>query len=260
MEKGKFIQVAPAYYALAICVAFRESGNLRTREEIEAHFQYREDDNFEPETLLSKMPVFEAAISWLAERGMIDSLLDDFGPPIYRRTDRFDDGWHSLADQEGIPFHKYNAIVSPAGWLRDALFSLNHTFEHLGITPEDFKDPETEWQPLPLERSDAHLAAVIQTLDETITLVRSDNGYGVAHPEERAYVLSGLSNTLATLKDATSTSVVFLRVNALEPLARLARRFGNAAIGIAADATKEAIVEFLKQFGTAVVKHFIGGG
>jgi hypothetical protein len=258
VEKSRFVEVAPRYYALAICVVLRSAGGLLSLEEIQNSYQYREDDNFEPESLLRKDPVFEAAIAWLSERGMIESLLDDFGPPIYQRSDDFDDGWNDLVEQPGSVFHKYAALTTPGGWLYDALRALVETYDRLQISPEDFGQPEDEWQPLPLERGDESLTTAIASLEDTMRLVRADNGYSVAHPEERAYVLSSLSSTLETLRTATTTSIVFLKKNALEPLQRLALRFGTAAIGMAAEAARADIVEFLKQFGSAVIKHFLG--
>jgi hypothetical protein len=247
MNKTRFIEVAPIYYALAIFVHFKKRGGVAYRYEIENDFTLETENDVE--YLLEKGPVFDKAIEWLADLKVIDPLLDDFGPAIYKMTDTADQTWEQLAGDRSLPFYKYSSVRNENNWLNSALGKLNATYDELQILAIDFENPEAEWEPLPLDRDDKNLQAAIASLDEVIRQVRSDNGYSATLPEERDYVLTGLGNTLQTLKESTSTSVAYLKRYALEPIGILLQRFKSAAIAIAASAAKEALIDFLKEHG-----------
>jgi hypothetical protein len=61
MDKKRFIDIAPAYYGLAIMVHFRSQGGVAYRHEIEREFTNQIENN-EYEELLSKEVIFERAI------------------------------------------------------------------------------------------------------------------------------------------------------------------------------------------------------
>lgn len=253
MDKTRFVKVAPPYYALAICVYFRGYGTSSYRGEIIDTYIDEPSEGDPGANHLEKSLIFEQAIRWLADRGMIEPILDDFGPPIYAVADAFNDMWTELTDDPDLPFHKYVRIREPDRWLRGALANLNSTYEKLHITDADFENPESDWQPLALDRSDPELQAVADALDDVIEQVRGDNGYAATVPEERNYVLAALSSTAKTLKESASTSVLYLNTFALEPLTKLIQRFKGAAIAIAAAAAKDALIEFLKQHGVKIL-------
>jgi hypothetical protein len=109
--------------------------------------------------------------------------------------------------------------------------------------------PHDEWEPLPLERDDPLLQKTVDAVDDTIEKVRSDNGYASNRPEEREYVLDGLSAFSKRLKEAASISLGYLKRYAVGPLRTLLTRFKDNAVGLAASVAKEALREWLRKKG-----------
>jgi hypothetical protein len=249
MEKGRFVEVAPLYYALAICAYFLDRSGSAYAHEIESYFTQPETPE-DPEVHYLERPLlFAHGMRWLADRGMVEQLFDDFGPTIYRRTDSFASTWEELIGTRDLPFYNFNVVHDALGWLHTALSRVNTTFHRLDITEEDFENPDSDWQPIPLERDDLKLKAATDAIDATIAEVRSNNGYNATLPEERDFVLAGLEAVSNTLKTATSTSLPYLRKYAIEPLMLLVRRFKDAAIGVLATTARETIIDFLKEHG-----------
>jgi len=146
--------------------------------------------------------------------------------------------------------HKYAMAGDGDQWLGEALLALDQQYEELQIKDEDFDDlPDREWEPLPIDRNDPDLKAVIEKIDDTHEQVRADNGYAAHLPEERAYIMDSLGMLAKKLKEASAISRPYIRRYAIEPLSLLIRRFGQAAIGLLATAAKEAFKEWLKKRG-----------
>jgi len=150
MDKQKFLQIAPSYYALGIC-GFFENASIGTYSEIAAYLGYQDENELYVRYLIHR-PLFEAAIKWLVKKGMIEALIDDFGPPIYRRSDDFFEIYPGLNDDPDLPFRKYSIIEGKQSWLRSALVSVNQSFDALNIEPSDFDNQSDEWAPIPIER------------------------------------------------------------------------------------------------------------
>ena len=162
-----------------------------------------------------------------------------------------------LADGAGHTFFKYEMAGDQDHWVREALRRLDREYARQDLQPSDFDvPPEREWEPLPLDRNDPDLQSTIEKIDETVEQVRRDNGYAAHLPEERTYVLETLSALSRKLKEATTTSVPYIRRYALEPLSMLVQRFGKAALGILASAAKEAVKEWLKKRGISILDDF----
>jgi hypothetical protein len=113
----------------------------------------------------------------------------------------------------------------------------------------DEEDSDGVWQPLPLDRQDPYLNAAIQKIDDLAENVRTDNGYNVHFGEERKLILDQLNAVSKRLKEEASISWMYIREFALKPIAVLVKRFGTAAIGVAAETAKAAIKEWLKKKG-----------
>jgi hypothetical protein len=111
----------------------------------------------------------------------------------------------------------------------------------------DFANPDAEWEPLPLERTDPALQRAVEAIDATLKQVREDNGYNATVPEERNYVVASLSTASQVLKSENTTSIPFVRQYILEPLSKVARRFGGAALGAVAAGARAAVIEYVKQ-------------
>jgi hypothetical protein len=254
MDKTRFIEVAPIYYALAVCEFFKNARPLAYLSEIEHFFTDEETAEDDEYCYLSNRAILEKAMQWLESKEMIEGLHDDFGPSVFRITITFHDKFQSLADDRGSIFYKYSAVSNERGWLKSALAKLNSEGDRLDVEDADFENPDSDWEPLPLDRANYNLKSAISALDEVIEKVRADNGYNSTLPEERNFVLEGLSVASRSLKESTSTSMPFLRKYAWEPLEILVHRFKDAAIAVAAAGAKEAILEFIKQFGVKLLE------
>lgn len=256
MDKKQFVELAPAYYALAIVAYFRDTGlQIASLAAVDDFYQKPDEDEVgETYSYVQKYLVFQEAVTWLVDRGMITEVTDQFGPSIFALTSRSDAVLKDLEADKSLPFSKYALVTKAQDWLRSALFAVNNTYDRLEITPDDFEDPDREWEPLPLDRNDPALQKAISALDDTIEQVRADNGYNAIVPEERNYVLDGLSAVSRRLKEAATISVPYLQKYALDPLAIIVRRFKDAALGIAAAAARQAVIEFLKQHGIKLLQ------
>ena len=120
--------------------------------------------------------------------------------------------------------------------------------QEIGLAPEAVAK-ESEWEPIPLTRDDTARHAAVDALDRIVDELRGDNGYAATNPEEKRYVQDKLSGAVKRLRDDTQISWMYLNEFAIRPLAILIKRFGNATIGLAAVAAKEAVLTWLKSKG-----------
>jgi hypothetical protein len=236
MDKGRFIETAPEYYAFAI------AKSLKNEQKTAAAI--REGDG------LYNQVLFDAAIDWLWARGLIEITEDEFGPTLYGLSQPDWEAFYQTGRaRKGSLYQKYVAASDSFAWLTSALQKINETYSELGIQRSDFENPDAEWEPIPLERPDANLDRVIRSIDDTIERVRTDNGYNATVPEERNLILDSLSAASTNLKTAASTSLPYLRTFVFRPLMVLIRRFKDAALGVLASSAKDTVIEFLKQHG-----------
>jgi len=182
--------------------------------------------------------------------GLIVIVRDEFGPDIIKRASDFWGAWREVVENEYAPFSKY-ALAGDDGynWLRRALASVNENFDRLNIQEGDFVKTDDEWTPIPLDRADQKLQEATEALEATIEELRKDNGYGATYPEEKTYVLEKLESAHKRLKEDAQISWMYLKNFAFEPLGRIAKRFGQAAIGLIAASAKEALKSWLKSKG-----------
>ncbi len=54
--------------------------------------------------------------------------------------------------------------------------------EELGVTPEDWANPDSEWEPLPLDRESEELEVAIREVDNSIREIEQSNGYAAQLP------------------------------------------------------------------------------
>ena len=186
----------------------------------------------------------------------IEVLEDDFGPTVYRAAPTLLD-WFYNDPHEHLPLFKKYRDISNLGWLHNALEAVNNHYKELDINPSDFADEfiEIGWQPIPLDRADEKLVTATRELDQAIRQIERDNGYAVSFPGERQYVLENLKLASKILKDEGQILVMQIRAYAIDPLGRVVKRFGKAAVGIAADAALAALKEWLK----AKAAHLLAG-
>jgi len=255
IDKAKFVEAAPVYYALAISVYLVSSGDTSVyREDIIENWRRNETAELDEYDYVRDNIVLDKALEWLAANELIEAIDDIFGPSIFQRADNFKDQFAQLCQQRDTLFGKYNRLGNKGSWLRSALESLNSTYDALDISTADFESDSDEWQPLPLERGSEELNEAIQSLDRLINEIRADNGYAVVEPGERDYVIETLSNASNHLKHATTVTLPYLRTYVFEPLAIVAKRFKDAAISLSATAAKEAVIELIKQYGHRAIE------
>jgi hypothetical protein len=249
------------YYALAILHYLESENDQCLVGEIVSHFKSREGFGIERK-LLTNEEILDAALALLIGVGAIELDTDEFGPPIVAGKQSIEALSRGPLNERdaGVVRRFMRAGTSQLGWLIAALKNVNQEPAISGNGPQadsttgdtgglEGLDIESNWEPLPLDRRDQELVSVIDNIDKVIEEVRGDNGYGVAHAEEKTFVLDGLRSFSKRIKDEATISWAYTREFALKPLVILSKRFAGAALGIAADAAKAALKDWLKKKG-----------
>lgn len=253
MDKAKFVEVAPAYYALAIVVVLLKSYGPTTRSDVVGkHAVYDEDDPENPHLRVVDGPLLAKAIALLEQEKLIRLEEDYFGPELIHATDNFQsdlDNEFSIGEIYSL-YDKYKrAGVGKDQWLSAALDKLAQTALRLGIQPEDFENLEAEWRPIQIDSEQAETKAVIEALDDATEKLRADNGYAANKPQEQAYVLAGLSTFAEQFKKKSEISLPFIRQYAIEPLTKAAKTLGRSVAGIVVDVLKQKLKIWLMKQG-----------
>jgi hypothetical protein len=245
MDKGEFVEKAPVYYTLALAVALRDLSGPNTVAELD-----RALASADPTTIrvLEQPVLVDKAIKILHDANVIQIIEDDFGPTLYKSSVKQLDEWLRGAARDKFPlFQKFYEHQNRV-WLLEAVTNVNRTYEQLGVTSSDFDEAkvETQWEPIPLDRSDEKLQAATKAIDDAIENIEADNGYAVHAPGEREYVLSNLKTMSKMLKEQTQIYWMQVKTFGIDPLTRVATRFGRGAVGVVASAAKDAIIDWLK--------------
>lgn len=254
VDRNRFLEIAPRYYAVAIADFFSTHGNGASQKTIMKDY-FGDDDSNDPDSrynYIEKNVLFDRAVDVLLQLKMIEVTTDDFGPPIFETSTTFSTTWHELKKDKTTPFYKHSIDES---WLRSALLEINREYDRLGIKENDFEKPELEWEPLPLDRNTSELQEVTKKLDEVIEHVRSDNGYGATLPEEKSYVLDSLTTTAQKLEKNDTISWGYLQKHAFEPLKTVLRRFKDSATGAIATGLRTALEAWVKSQGIEALNH-----
>lgn len=256
MEKVEFVRIAPSYYELAVVLA------VQTKQDYVADFELRRMyiihpvEATEPNDtycLIGNKDLLRIAITNLVEQQVIEALNDPFGPSQFKAGIGLDEYMSEQRQNIATPLYKATASGDVDWWLKDALLGLDRVAYRIGITSEGFQDPERDWTPIPLDRTDARVQKAIERVDEAITHVEQNNGYGTAYPEERQFVLDNLKLLSNTLKNAASTSITYIKTHGLNALQKLQDRFGTALIGEAARDASKALWTLIKEAAKAVL-------
>jgi hypothetical protein len=251
MDRKYFLRSAPAYYGLAIVAYLRMNrGSFAYKGAIQQFYHQEETEYYPEESYLALDPLFVAGAENAIELGLLEVLKDDFGPDLYRLAEDSESIWYEVTHANDGPYAKYAAAGDGAqSWLLSALSSISTKYSELEISNTDFDSTETEWQPIPLDRSDERLSQAIEKIDSVIEDIRGNNGYGSASSEERSYVFDKLRSVSAKLKQDSYISWIYLREFAIEPLSIVVRRFGKPSAGLLAEAAREALRAWLKAKG-----------
>jgi len=242
MERSRLLELAPDYYTIAICNYFSKPANSVAS----THTVWGNGG-------IKNWPLFTHVFKTLVQKGMLKKDEDDFGPTIYIRTDKFEPEWAALKKREGTPYSRFSLDPQREVWLNAALENVNKALEEQKITAKDLEKPEAEWEPIPVDRADPRLQLVTSELDKTIAAVEADNGYNATLPEEKAFVVDSLKSANEKLKKDDAVSYGYLKRKAIDVLDVLVRRFGKASVGLAAQAARAAIFEWLKGLGADIL-------
>jgi hypothetical protein len=243
MDRRRLIELAPHYYIIAICDYFNTSSHAASIDAVERGIGLAH--GFVP----AKIALFHYALRYLVEKKLLDEFLDDFGPTIYRPTPEFFKEWPTLKSTRDTPYHRYAMDLDSEAWIRSAINELNRALNEHKITEADFKRPDLEWEPLPVERDNSKLQKATKKLDETIAAIDADNGYNATLPEEKSYVVENLKEAANKLKKEDTISYAYLKREVIDVLDIVIRRFGQAAVGLTAQGAKDAILAWLKEIG-----------
>lgn len=247
MDKADFLRTAPAYYELAVLDALRRKKGYLSEEALQDFYTVNSDPN-DPSDFhcyIENVPLLQYAIERLSKTDAIEALLDDFGPPQYKAGEGHEAYMDEQRANKASPTFKSEASSDSDRWLRSALSRVNQTYRQLGLTQADFENPEADWAPIPIERSNKALLEAEAAVDKTIEEVEKNNGYADQHPEERNFVLDNLKLLSAKFKTGTTTSVAYVKIHGLEALKKVANRFAGMTASQVANVAIQALLRWL---------------
>ncbi len=243
MDKEKVLRLAPEYYMLALYLHFQYPQEYYT-DDSWAH-DFTSDDYCYVEIAALRAE----AVRLMQKQGAISVIEDPFGPTIWQKTEDLEALAERLENSSTSPFFRAKASGNPRAWLQQALARLNHTAEEFELTTADFaSEPVDIWEPITLDQTEPVVAEATKRLNEVTEAVEQDNGYSIAHPQERDAVVSDLKGGLEKLKSGVvSTGWVTRTVAALKTVSG---RFAGTIKGQAIDGALAAIKEMVKSHMT----------
>lgn len=258
MDKGRFLEIAPQYYALAIAYYFNDRDSYSaTVEQISERLEGELSQIGEVNVggLLMNVALCDMALKWLTIRGLVRVIEDDFAPTTIVRTVNFRARYIEACSEFDSPFEKFGILKSSTAWLRDALLQVEALADKFGVSSADYEALDNEWTPLLIDREEPEFTAALQKVEEAVEEIRSDNGYAATFPDERDFVLERLSALVNRLRNASSISFAYVKRNGLDTLSRLVRRFVGAAKELAFAAAREAVKDWLRKRGITFLDH-----
>ena len=176
MDKARVIEMAPWYYALAI-LEYVQASEIREAGFNEIAREYTELPNVFGPSLLSDQNILARAITLLRSKNLLEIIDDEFADTVFRTYHHTEEEIEELWGDGNSPFARYRIIKAKRTWVRNALISIAKYHRDLKIDDGDFDAaPSDEWSPLPLDREEPELKAVIDEIDRTLEQVRGDNG------------------------------------------------------------------------------------
>jgi DNA-binding PadR family transcriptional regulator len=103
---------------------------------------------------------------------------------------------------------------------------------------------EDSWAPLKIEREAREYKEAVAATEDAIKIVEGDNGYAVKEPEERKQILWSLMEGLTAITEWVPIHAQ-VRSMLIGPLRFLSKRFGDSAMGAAAQTALVKLVDWL---------------
>jgi hypothetical protein len=266
--KGR-LERAKLYYFLAMReVLLQEGDDFRDSSEVhQSIIQEHLDLAGRPSVLAKSEVLFKICLDDFIGAGWVESIGDEFAPLYVRKSASLTDGPMLDATFQQL-YDKFEQLGDAQyEWLSSALTAAVDSFKleqlntsladrSLGSEPRQGEDSNSfasavddGWSPIPLERDDPKQASALRALERAIEEIRGGNGYAATAPEEKAFVQDKLLAVTKRLKEDSQISWMYLSEFAFKPLGIIIKRFGGAAVGVAAVAAKEALVSWLKSKG-----------
>lgn len=134
MDKSDYIKIAPAYYALAVLLAFDRVKKIHLTEfGILEVYKAPEEDQDYGTYYMSNAALLKVALRVLGEQGIIVIVDDPFGPPIYKRGETFDAYLQNQATDPQTLYSKARLSGDAYSWITSALRNVDSKFAELEV-------------------------------------------------------------------------------------------------------------------------------
>jgi hypothetical protein len=257
MDKAMFLNIAPEYYMLALFIHFEYPQGYYTDEGLVKDFTYVSDDQ-EEYCYVENSALRREALRLLQKHNAVNVIDDPFGPTIWQRGEEYDRLEDALQNSPVSAFFKARVSGDRRGWLNKALESVNRTARELNVTEPDFQTPPEaegpdEWTPITISQSEPEVSNAVMQLQAATEAIEQDNGYAVAHPQERDLVVYDIKGGLAKLKSET-ISIGWVR-RTVGALKIASGRFANTLKGQTIDGALMALKELVKTHMSSALEH-----
>lgn len=101
-----------------------------------------------------------------------------------------------------------------------------------------------DWSPLDIDREADDYQATVDVLEESLEVIRGDNGFAEEYPEQRAGILDTLREGLDWLKNKRPSANVLKKL-LVDPLRWIAVTFGKSMLGSAGKLAAEKIMKLI---------------
>ena len=145
-----------------------------------------------------------------------------------------------MEDQDSV-FFNYNKYGD--AWLDKQSVGAREGGEPANLS--DAQTEEDEWEPLAIDRTAPEYEKAVETLDDAIEKIETDNGYAASRPEERDNVVWSLKEGITAIKEM-APSLAQVRALIMAPLNSAIKTLKESVPGLAAMVAREAIKEWIK--------------
>jgi hypothetical protein len=253
IDRATLLNLAPEYYMLAFFIHFEYPQSYYTEQGLLKQFTYT-DEGGETHELLANEAFRQEALRLLIRHNAIEVIADPFGPVLWTRGPAFNEMEEIHKSSPISPFFKADKSGDRRSWLMAALLKINRLAEELGVTPADFEQPPLdEWAPIQIDQNDEVVKEAVEKLRAATEAVEQDNGYAVAHAQERDQVVQDLKGGLEKLQsEAVSAGWISRTVDALK---KAGARFVNTTKAPVIDGALAAIKDVVKKYFSSALDY-----